>query len=472
MLTHVKELVEQNAAALLRLWPDADVGIYSAGLNRKELGHAITVAGIQSIYKKHAELGRKDLIIIDECHLLSSNQDSMYRTLLDEMININPAIKVIGFTATPYRTKGGALTGQDNALFTDVCIDVNVKDLVDDGYLSPLISKSGLNSADLSGVKKTAGDFNKKQMEKVFDQDEVTEAALNEVFKFSGERKKWIIFCSGVEHSRHVAQELRRKGISAESITGDTKSDERDSIITAFKRGEIQAITNCDVLTTGFDAPDIDLIVMLRGTHSPGLYVQMLGRGMRLAPDKENCLVLDFAGNIERFGPIDLIKVDKKRKSGISVTPMKVCDNPECRAPNFCSARICCECGHEFKIDETPKHDTTASGAALLSGQFVEPTRLDVSSVNYKVHMKRGGKRSLRVSYRCGLVMQDEWVCVEHEGGVRAMAENWWARRTGSTDTPKTAFEAVARISELKEPKAITIKKSGKYTRIVGYEFD
>jgi len=471
MLTHVKELIQQNANALKSLYPEADIGIYSAGLGLKECDKSVTVAGIQSIYKKAEDVGFKDLIIIDECHLLSPSSNTMYQKFITDIKQINPAVRIIGFTATPFRTKGGVLTSQENNIFTDICVDVSVKELIKQGYLSELISKSGVTQAELGSVKLVGGEFHKKQMEQAFNKKDLTNHAILEMLKFAGDRKQWVVFCSGVEHAQNVSDALNLQGIDSACITGKTPSEDRARILNDFKEGKVKCITNCDVLTTGFDSPKIDLIVFLRATKSPGLYIQMLGRGMRKHPDKENCLVLDFAGNIERFGPIDLIKVGPQgKKSDIIVTPMKACENPDCCAPNFVAARECVECGHPFKIDTSVKHDVIASNGALISGQFVKPERLTVSDIKYSSHKKRLGQRSLKVTYRCGLIIQKEWVCLEHTGYALRKAHIWWERMAG-TKPPKSIDEALDRTNELKKPLSIIVQQKGKYTEIASYEF-
>jgi DNA repair protein RadD len=120
----------------------------------------------------------------------------------------------------------------------------------------------------------------------------------------AGERKAWLVFCTGVKHAEHVAEVLRQHGVATECVLGETPKKERERIIADFKAGRIRALTNANVLTTGFDYPDIDLIAMLRPTMSASLYVQMAGRGMRVKSHTDHCLVLDFAGVVEAHGPI------------------------------------------------------------------------------------------------------------------------------------------------------------------------
>src|SRR4029079_13729692 len=161
---------------------------------------------------------------------------------------------------------------------------------------------------DVGDVGSRGGEFIAGQLQAAVDRDPITQPALDEVMLHGQGRRSWLLFCSGVEPASHVAEALRERGVGCATIFGDTPAYERDRIIAAFKRGEIRALASMGVLTTGFNAPGVDLIAMLRPTKSTGLYVQMAGRGTRLAPGKADCLVLDFAGNVARHGPIDAVK--------------------------------------------------------------------------------------------------------------------------------------------------------------------
>ncbi len=307
IVTHVRELIAQNHAEMMGLWPDAPAGIYSAGLRKREIGARVLFAGIQSIHRRAYDVQQCDLVLIDEAHLIPRASDTMYRRFLDTLARINPHLKVIGFTATPYRLDSGMLHEGDERLFTDIAYEVSIRDLIDQGYLCPLVSKATDVELDVAGVGSRGGEFIAGQLQAAVDRDPITKAAIDEVMAYGEDRRSWLLFCSGVAHATHVAEAVRERGVSCATIFGDTPAAERDRIIAAFKRGEIRALASMGVLTTGFNAPAVDLIAMLRPTKSAGLYVQMAGRGTRLAPGKDNCLVLDFAGNVARHGPVDAV---------------------------------------------------------------------------------------------------------------------------------------------------------------------
>lgn len=465
VVTHVRELIAQNHAEMMGLWPEAPAGIYSAGLGRRDIGARVLFAGIQSIHRRAYDVQQCDLVLIDEAHLIPRASDTMYRRFLDTLSRINPALKVIGFTATPYRLDSGLLHEGEGRMFTDIAYEVPIRDLIDHGYLCPLISKATDLTLDVGGVGSRGGEFIPGQLQAAVDREAITTAAIDEILAYGEDRRSWLAFCSGVEHATHVAEALRERAVSCATIFGDTPAAERDRIIAAFKRGEIRALASMGVLTTGFNAPAVDLIAMLRPTKSVGLYVQMAGRGTRLAPGKENCLVLDFAGNVARHGPIDAVKA-KKPAEGEGPPPTKVC--PDCDSILPAALRECPDCGHQFPPPEV-KVAARATTLAILS--TLRAQWLDVSEVAYSRHDKPGKPSSLRVDYRCGLVRHSEWICFEHTGYARQKAVAWWQARSAAP-VPATITDAVIQADVLTQPSAIFVRPSGRFTEIVNHRFE
>jgi len=468
ILTHVRELIQQDHDEMVSLWREAPVGVYSAGLGRREAQASILFAGIQSTYTRAAELGFFDLVLVDEAHLIPGNSGAMYRKLIDDLTAINPLLKVIGFTATPFRLDSGMLHEGENALFTDIAFEASVRDLIDQGYLCPLVSKRPKTNLDVTGVGTRGGEYIASELQAAVDKEAITRAAVAEVIRYGADRKSWLFFCSGVDHATHVAEEVRRRGYSCATIFGSTPKVDRDAIIAAFKKGEIRALASMGVLTTGFNAPGVDLIAMLRPTKSPGLYVQMAGRGTRLAPGKENCLVLDFGGNVMRHGPIDLVRPKKPGEAGSGDAPAKVC--PECNAIIATALPKCPECGFEFPRPEV-KIDATASMLEVISSRASIEGWVNVSDVTYTRHDKVGGRSSLKVHYRVGLNGYDEWICLEHDAPARFKAAAWWRRRGRNLPVPSTIDDALRYVSRLEKPSQIYVRVGGRYPSIVNYRF-
>jgi DNA repair protein RadD len=470
MVTHVKELIAQNFGALLRMWPDAPAGIYSAGLNSRDLRSPILFCGIQSVHKRAYNIQRCDLVLIDEAHLIPRDSGTMYRRFISELREINPQLKVIGFTATPFRLDSGMLHRGKDAVFDDIAFNANVADMIEEGYLCNLTTKATAIELDVSGVKKRGGEFIASELEAKLDDAVLNAAIAAEITSKGQDRGSWLVFATGVKHAEHLRQEIALHGASAECVFGDTPPGQRGAILDRLKSGDLRCVVNVNVLTTGFDAPGIDLIAMCRPTASTGLYVQMLGRGMRLADGKENCLVLDFARNAIRHGPIDMIdkRGDYDPGAGDGQAPVKTC--PTCQEIVFAGCRTCPACGHEFpppKIDITPK----ALPAPLLSREL-ESQWLPVSGCRYSRWTGRDGKPdSMLVEYQSGMMRYREWVCFEHTGYPRQKAAQWWAKRRPGSQVPADVADALERQYDLPCPTDITVQRAGQYFNVVAVKF-
>lgn len=491
VLTHVKELIEQNYQKLLQLWPAAPAGVNSAALNKREVHQRIIFAGIASVYKTASVFGKVDLLIVDECHLLSPNDETMYQAFIADLLRINPNLKVIGLTATPWRLGQGHIIDKERgSIFTDMAYDLTGLDafnkLIAEGYLSPLIPKRTQALLDVDGVHMRGGEFIPSELQKAVDKDEVTEAALREVLECAGDRKHWLIFASGVEHTKNVTAMLNAMGVSAVAVHSKMKDSERDEALLAHKQGRYRAVVNNNILTTGYDFPGIDLIVVLRPTASPVLWVQMLGRGTRPvyadgydlmtvegrlaaieAGPKQNCLVLDFANNSKRLGPINDPVLPRKKGEKKGEAPVKLCE--QCATWNHASARYCIGCGHEFKM--VTKISMSASTNELIKGEtpVVEVFRVD--HITYSLHQKMGAPDMVKVSYYCGLRMFTDYVCVEHDKFAGRKARQWWAQRT-SSPMPATTAEALEVAATLKPATDLRVWINKKYPEILAYCFD
>ena len=474
--THRKELIAQDEKAILRVWPEGTgrVGVYSAGLGRREV-RTCTVAGVQSVARRVRELGRIDVVLIDEAHLVSPKSDTQYGQLLRGLYEANNDLCVVGLTATPYRLGQGLLTQGDGKIFESIVYDIEIKRLIRDGFLSPLVSSKVSAAIDLDEVKVSGGDYVLADLELAADVDSITDSVARDIAATG--RKSILVFGCSVAHASRLRNAIRMQGISCETVVGETPN--RDSILADFKAGRLQCVTSCDVLTTGFDAPNVDCLAIVRATLSPSLFVQICGRGSRIAEGKKDCVVLDYGGNVARHGPIDAIKIEPKTSRGDGKAPMKICRS--CWAEVHASARTCEYCGHEFPAP-TKRVNERASRLAVISedDENAEPVRREVERVERTRHEKEDKTPSMRVSYYGPGTRSDyhpiasEWICVEHDEGnfARRKAESWW-RQHCSADIacPTTVSGALELEDYLKPVVAIWTKPDGKYTRITGYEF-
>lgn len=426
MLTHVKKLIQQNAEKLMSVWPVAPMGVYSAGLNSRDMIMPIVFGGVQSVSKAIARslketddnrpphlkhFGWRDLVLIDECHLLGPDEDTQYQYVIAELKKINPYLKVVGFTATPYRMKQGMIV-EEGSLFTDICYDItgveSFNRLIAEGYLSPLVSRPTSTQIDVSNLSIVGGEYNSKQAEAVVDTDEITYSAVRETIEKGYDRRSWLVFGAGVKNAEHIAAMLQSFGVPAAASHSKLSDKENDARMAAFERGELRALVGMNKYTTGYDHPAIDLIADLQPTISVGKHVQKGGRGTRIFGGspifpgaKTNCLYLDFAGNTRRLGPInDPVKPRKPGKGGSSEMPVRIC--PDCSMYNHAAARFCGGgsspdegkryggCGFAFTF-KTKIFDTAYTGEILRNDAAIVEY-FDVKKVIYNLHEKKDRK--------------------------------------------------------------------------------
>jgi DNA repair protein RadD len=502
MVTHVKELVQGNYDALKALWPAAPVGVYSAGLNQRDARQQVTYAGIASVAKRAASFGRVDFLLVDEAHRISDKEKTTYNKFIADLKMRNPHLIVIGFTATAFRMTSGLLT--DGELFDVECFNIGHGPsfvwAIENGYLMKLVPKYPGFQLDSDAVGIVGGDFDSGEASRAMRDQNILERAVDTSIAFGVEqnRQAWLTFCQSIEDAELLADMFRYKGHDIHAV--HSKRDDRDEILAAFNAGKIRGVTNMNVLTTGFNNPNIDMITMLRLTRSPGMHVQMLGRGTRpvfapgydiatlegrknaiLASHKQDCLVLDFVGNVDRLGPINYPNIPKRRGStGGGPPPTRLC--PNCATYIHISIPICTECGYEFPPPERLKPQ--ASEKAIVATDSID--------LNYKppekefaifgVHRMicsentgKGGKPdTMRVDYFSSYQRFSTWVCFNHAKGSfpRRKAEDWWRDHGGHRkNTPDTVEATLRLVEELAKPKFIKVWINTKYPEIVGYDF-
>ncbi|WP_199461523.1 DEAD/DEAH box helicase [Vibrio owensii] len=306
VLAHVKELVEQNHAKYEGYGLKGS--IFSAGLGRKETDQQVVFASVQSVvrnldsFKNHFSL-----LVIDECHRVPDEKTSSYQKVITHLRELNPGIKVLGLTATPYRlgmgwiyqyhTRGQVRT-EEPRFFRDCIFELPIRYLLDENFLTPArMMDAPVLSYDFSQLKPAnTGRYKEAEMDMVIDKAKrATPQIVEQIIQYAKERKGVMVFAATVRHAQEI-HGLLPEGETA-IVIGDTPTPERDAIIQSFKNREIKYLVNVSVLTTGFDAPHVDLIAILRPTESVSLYQQIVGRGLRLSEGKSECLVLDYAGN-------------------------------------------------------------------------------------------------------------------------------------------------------------------------------
>lgn len=502
VLTHVKELIEQNHAKLLELWPAAPAGIYSAGLKRKDIHTPITFGGIGSVANCPLYFGKVDFLLIDEAHMLSLKESSQYQQFIADLKVTNPNLVIVGYTATKFRMGQGLLTEGEGAIFTDICYDATTMQafnwFLDQGYLCRLRPRPTQTELDAKGVRTVAGEYHQGDLAKAADKKELTEQIVAEAIAMGQDKHTWLCFATGVKHTVNVAKEFERQGIKATYVHSNSaefpmSDSERDKRIADFKAGKYQVMVNNGILTTGFDCPWIDYIIMMRKTKSVGLWVQMLGRGTRpfyedgfdlttkegrlnaiANSQKPYCLVADFAGNTRDLGPINDPIIPKARGKGdkLGEVPIRIC--MECGTYNHAAATHCSHCGTEFP--RMVKLKTEADNSELIKSAKVEEQKpievkmFNVNRVEYHPHFKPGRPPSIKVSYYCGMRKFVEWVCLEHTGSVQSKSRNWWRSRS-KVAPPETTVDALNLVDTLRVPNIIHVRMDTEHPLILNYEY-
>lgn len=306
VLAHVKELVEQNAEKYISFGFKAS--IFSAGLKQKSLTEQVTFASVQSLARNTEKLtDAYSLLIIDECHRVSGDEQSQYGLVIASLKKQNPNLKVLGLTATPFRMGmgwvyhhhyHGFVRGDKDAPFKKCIFELPLRYMIKNGYLTPPHEvDAAISHYDFSSLPSDSfGRYSIENMNALLkDNTRATKAIIKQVIEYSEQRHGVMIFAATVMHAKEITSYLPED--STALITGDTDNNERDRIINQFKAKKIKYLVNVSVLTTGFDAPHVDYIAILRPTESVSLYQQIVGRGLRLSEGKKDCLVIDYAGN-------------------------------------------------------------------------------------------------------------------------------------------------------------------------------
>lgn len=473
VLSHVKEILEQDYRAIKFHIPRfADkIGVNSASIGKREFSQ-ITVAGIQSVYRNGEKFRDVNLIIIDECHLIPPDNDSMYRMFFASM----DKPRYLGLTATPFRLGSGLIYGDtDDTIFDDLVVDYTTTNrfvsLIKQGYLCRLRTQSTKTRLNTVNIGTRGGDFDTSQMSDEFNIKAITTAACKEIVAAGQDYKKWLIFAIDIKHAEAIAETLIKLGVP--SMVVHSKMDfDRSTIINMYKQGYFRALVNVNVLTTGFDDPEIDLIALLRPTKSPVMHVQTIGRGLRIAEGKDHCLVLDFAGNTARLGPINDIRVRKIRKgkdpNEEGEAPTKEC--PNCGAILPIHVRTCEWCKYEFPR-KTALSTSAYKGEVIKEGNDPKERGkwYKVHDVSHYRHLKRNMPDMVKVSYYVGMRYFNEYVTLDHTGYARHASLHWVKVRNGTSRTTEQLMDEFPR---LKKPSEIKVDTRGRYPRIIDVRFD
>lgn len=520
VLAHVRELVEQNHAKYQAYGLVAD--IFSAGLKRKEASRQVVFGSVQSVVRNLAQFNDASftLLVIDECHRVSLEEDSSYRQVIDHLQRQNPQLKILGLTATPFRLGQGFIyhrhyhgmvRGGEESFFTDCVFEQPLRLMVKQGFLAaPRRLDMAIEGYDFSALApSSSGLFREEELNRVVAGSRATPGIIAQVVEQAADCQGVMIFAATVAHAEEIMGYLPAD--QSALITGATASAERTALIDAFKARKLKYLVNVAVLTTGFDAPHVDLIAILRPTESVSLYQQIVGRGLRLSPGKEACLILDYAGNpwdlyapevgeprpdsdsepvqvecpecghanlfwgkrdgelvIEHFGRRcqGLVEDDAGRRSQCTFRfRFKVCD--ACGAENDIAARRCHGC-EKLLVDA----DDKLKEALRLKDAKV----LRVSGMQLEATTNGRGLPRLKVTYHDedGASLS-EWFALETAAQRRAFYTVFLRahlRAPGVRWQPATPDDVVAAQSRLRHPDFVVGRKVGRHFQIRDKLFD
>lgn len=462
IMAHRKELLEQAGNVI-----NVPFGYYSASLGHKNLAELITIAGVQSL-SRVSDIDPYDLIIADECHRLSNNDEGQYW----DTIKRHPEAKLIGLSATPFRMKGSKLT------WGEIVYEIGYRQLLNEKYLAPLVNKLK-STPDLSSVTVTAGDYSVDELEYVMVEGGLIIAAIKNIKAYSADRRSVLIFCVSVKHCHLLGDLMAKNDMPAMVVSGETPMTERDAMVNNFKSGALRYLINCEVFLEGFDAPNVDMIACLRPTKSKALWEQLLGRGVRKSPNKENCLLMDMSGNLAEHGGLGWPYREKGRKE-IKREPGKIC--PVCETYTLPAARECPDCAFQFPEPESPKAAHN-KGADTKSDVYYEGEieTYNVTGVSYREHKsKKKGTISLRVDYHCPQANKYGTVSAYYQ----PHHANEWVRGKAHKFFKDHGWDAYGGIeaykmedllwhaANLRKPTQIVVDYSKEYPEIIKYVYD
>ncbi|MAF90608.1 MAG: ATP-dependent helicase [Bdellovibrionaceae bacterium] len=422
VLAHVKELVEQNHAKYESYGLEA--GIYSASLNQKDSSQKVIFGSIQSVANASDNFFNGfTLLIVDECHRIGMDSDTQYRTVITKLKTNNPQLCVLGLTATPYRmgmgwiynhSVDGVVRTKEERFFKRCIYELPLRYMIQNKYLTPPVKIDiPVTSYDFSELFDKNRRYTQSEVEEVLKQQKrLTPLIIKNIVDITEnyDRQGVMVFAGSVRHAEEILEYLPEG--QARIVVGDTNVKDRESIINDFKDRKFKYLVNVSVLTTGFDAPHVDVIAILRPTESVSLYQQIIGRGLRLENGKTDCFILDYAGiGHDVYSP----EIDDNKPAKESVAVQVTC--PQCGFENDFWGRLdddgeliehygrkCRggitdpdtykfeECGYRFRSKRcgacSTENDISARNCIECGENFVDPeTKLKQARLSKNAHV-------------------------------------------------------------------------------------
>lgn len=465
ILARSERLLTQNKAKLAPAYQEK-AGIYCASLGEKDLTRPITIASIQSIA---GQKKKTDIILCDEAHEINANSDE--DTQYWNYFNACGNPRIIGFTATSFRTGSGKIK------WGDEIINIPIESLFKAGHLVRPRNKA-VGAPDLSDVKVNMGEYAQGELESIYTDPALLEASVRQLMQYSHDRHSCLVFGQSRRHVQMLGNVMAANGMPNIVVDGNTDKAELGNILDDFEARRFKYLLNAKLLTTGYDMPSIDMIAVLKSTKSKISWEQMLYRGTRLFPNKTDFLVLDMGGNFTEHGALGSPYTEPSKKEKVAPKG-RICPNCETFVQPV-TARQCPDCGYEFLKADPHKvaHDYEPDTSDNIKKSAI--AEYDVTGVTYHEHLNRKkGTKSIRVDYYHQYGKVSEWYSPHSESGW-ARNKAWEFFRDRGKNIYVTKEQDISFYSmedllfycqSLKTPTRITVDESEKFPRILKYEY-
>lgn len=493
IVMHKQELIQQFMASFKKFTsiPVADIGIACKGLSSKVVtDRRITIASVQTLVNQLNVYGGADLVVVDETHRIGHDDNSQYKVLLNKLREYKPDHKVIGVTATAYRLGHGMIygdeckAGRDN-FFPDLTHRVLYSDLVRDGYLMPLkgfVACDGDTAEELSNATMTSGEYNMLDAGRIMTRH--ISSAVDAFEKYGADHKSVAVFACTIDHATRLSEEFSSRGHSACVIHSKLSAIERDYNLKEWQSGRIKIAVSINVLVEGFDHPGLSCLVMCRPTKSPVVFVQAIGRVLRVHEEKSESLLIDLTSNVMEFG-LDLDNPRFTIPSGMDgkgEAPVKICpgnneDGTACGMSLHPATMVCHYCGYEYPVVEM-EASVSKMKEVNFNGEEEPPEWYDVMGMSTSIHTSKEGKQLLKVSLQVGSGFYGSksvnvWICLRdyYKGFAVDKGEEKW-NEFSEEPFPDNVEEAEFLSGTFKVPSRALCSKKDRFLELIELDFN
>lgn len=423
ILAHREQLVRQAADKLLKVAPELkdELGLACASIGHVDMDKSVIVGSVQTVARRLAkgDTPKIDVLIVDEVHRMPPIQEkekttNQYQDVITTLRKIRPGMRLVGVTATPYIMGHGHIYGEEGVKpgernwFDELDYEVKIGELIREGFLVPFRAKQLTQmKSELEKIGLRGGEYVNDELSSLMRQPPHLQEALLAYQKYHEGRRHTVAFCVDIRHAEELASLYRANGISSVAVHSQQKQAEREKIYADFAAGKIDVLCNVRMLTEGWDCPQVDCILLCCPTRSTPLYIQEIGRGLRLSPGKSDCLVLDMAENCITHGdPCNMVWKDyQARESGDSEPLQKTC--PECKRICHLALIKCPECGYVWPREEKPQRESGDGEMEDVNFKLLEnieagvPYKVSVASAHLDFKTTKKGKPACVLQFVC-----------------------------------------------------------------------